>query len=107
MLEQVAEVGHLLLESGELGLHGSHLLRQGEQCSGQRCDSARSRERSPLLRQRRERAMMQAGELAQVVLAQASFAPIGGMALERQVRLQQPTTQGFGIDAQVPTTVGQ
>src|SRR5437588_12218692 len=107
LLEQVAEVGHLLLESGELGLHGSHLLRQGEQCSGQRCDSARSRERSPLLRQRRERAMMQAGELAQVVLAQASFATIAGMALDRQVGLHEPATQGFGINAQMPTAVGQ
>jgi hypothetical protein len=51
--------------------------------------------------------MMQDGQLSQVVLAQAGFATISGMTLHRELRLREPAMQGFGIDAQVPTTVGQ
>jgi len=58
------------------------------------------------LRQRRKAAMMQPRQQPQVVLAQPLFAAIAGMAVQGELSLGEPAPQGFGIDAQVPTTVG-
>jgi hypothetical protein len=103
LLEQVTQLSDLLLQRGELGLQGAQRRGQGEQWRRPGDGNGR---RGFGLRQRGKRALMQTGELTQVVLTQAVFATISGMGLQAEMGLGEPTMQGFGIDAQEPTRVG-
>jgi len=51
--------------------------------------------------------MMRGGQPAQLFLRQPVPPRIVRMRLPGERRADQPATQRFGIDAQVPTTVGQ
>src|SRR5205823_5518427 len=51
--------------------------------------------------------MMGAGQQQQLVAAQSFAARIAGMGLHGQLRLSQPTAQGFAINAKQMATVGQ
>jgi hypothetical protein len=105
LLEQVSESTHLLLQSGELGLQGGECLREREQFRGQG-GNARSGRCGLSLRQQRQCALMQMSQQPQMVLTQSVFAPIVRMGVERQVRMGEPAAQGFGIDVQMPTGIG-
>ena len=97
LLEQGTQLSHLLVQSGELRLQGAQHLWQGEQLRGQRGGNGR---RGVGLRQRGQGALMQTGELTQVVLTEAVFAPIAGMGLQAEMGLGEPAMQRFGIDTQ-------
>jgi len=49
---------------------------------------------------------MQTSQLTQVVLTEPVFASIARMGLQAEVGVGEPAMQGFGIDVQVPTGVG-
>src|SRR5436190_23645955 len=51
--------------------------------------------------------MMGAGQQQQVIAAQSFAARIAGMGLHGQLRLSQPTAQGFAINGKQTATVGQ
>src|SRR5437764_12357913 len=51
--------------------------------------------------------MMGAGQQQQLVAAQSFAARIAGMGLHGQVRLSQPTAQGFAINGKQTATFGQ
>jgi hypothetical protein len=51
--------------------------------------------------------MMGAGEQEQVVAGQSFAARIAGMGLHGQLRLSQPTAQGFAINGKQTATFGQ
>src|SRR5205823_7159691 len=51
--------------------------------------------------------MMGAGQQQQLVAAQSFAARIAGMGLHGQVRLRQPTAQGFAINGKQTATLGQ
>jgi hypothetical protein len=97
----VRERGDLVLQGRELGLHGGQRLWQRQEGGRQRWwGTGRRRGGLRVMRgQRGQRALVQAGEQAQVVLAQALFAGIRWMGLQGQVGQGQPAAQGFGIDA--------
>jgi len=102
----VGEISHLLLQCSDLGLQGAQLLWQREQVSRQRRDLAGKLGRFFLLRGS-QMAMMQAGKLLQVLLAQPFFAAIDRMALKGERSLLEPAVQRFGIDAQASGRLSQ
>lgn len=53
-----------------------------------------------------ELAVMQEGEQFQVLPAHPFFAAIAGMILPGKVSLRHPAAEGFGIDAEAATGVG-
>jgi hypothetical protein len=96
LLEQVTEFSDLLLQGSDLCLQGGKRRGQGGQWRGQGSENGR---RGFGGGQRRQGALMQAGELAQEVLTEAVFTTIAGMGLQREMRLGQPAMQRFGVDA--------
>src|SRR2546421_9364913 len=102
LLHQRREVGHLLLQSGDLGGQGAQRLEGGEQLSTElrpgRWWGRGSRGR-PLLRKASQAAMMGTGQQQQVLTGQSFAARLAGMGLHRQLSLSEPTAQGFAINA--------
>jgi hypothetical protein len=105
LLEQVRKFRHLLLHSRELVLQGAQRLWQSEQRGGQGRPRGGHRGRWHCWQQRQS-ALMETRQLTQVVLTEAMFAAIARMGLQVEVGVGEPAMQGFGIDAQVPTGVG-
>src|SRR6266566_4952168 len=105
--ELVGEIGQLCLQRSQLGRERAQghedleeVIRQSERlCRGSRLGR--------LLRQAGQAAMMRGGQPAQLFLRQPVPPRIVRMRLPGERRADQPATQRFGIDAQVPTTVGQ
>src|SRR6266566_3744028 len=105
--ELVGEIGQLFLQRSQLGRERAQgheyleeVIRQSERlCRGSRLGR--------LLRQDGQAAMMRGGQPAQLFLRQPVPPRIVRMRLPGERRADQPATQRFGIDAQVPTTVGQ
>jgi len=105
----MGEIGELLVQSSQLGRERAQGLEGLAQLCGQSqrlCRGGRNWQ-GRLLGQRGQMAMMRLGQPAQLLLRQPFEARILRMRLPGERCLRQPTAQGFGINAKVPTTVGQ